>query len=462
MHDKALDSSIEFINGWLTARFARLEIPGLVVAIAHKDRLLFSQAYGQANIESNQSMTTDHLFRIASHSKTFTATALMQLQQQGKLRIDDYASDYLPWLSQHTDVRWHQVTIRQLMSHSAGVIRDGLDHDYWNLKGAFPTTDQLQTELLDAELVYDNNTRMKYSNYGYSLLGQVIEAASDLNYHDYIDSFIIKPLGLTNTGPEFSPAMASQLVTGYSRPFPDKLRRPIINIDTRSMAPATGFYSTAADLCHYVSAHFMGNNLLLDDESKKEMQRTHWQVLDSEDDVQYGLGFEINHVNDRRMVGHGGGFPGQISQTMFDPIDQLAVVVLTNSIDASAKPIASSLIRIINWFNRSWVEHPDRDLSRFEGHFMNLWGTTDIVASGNKLVAVSFDGWWPFKNPDKLEYVDDSTLLIKRSSGFGSPGELVQFEFDQGHPTKVVYAGASLLTEADWLASLDNVKIIGQ
>ena len=127
MHQQALQKAASFIESWLQSRYDRLDIPGFVVGIAHEGKMVFRRAYGYANLERKEPLTPDHIFRIASQSKMFTATAVLQLQEQGKLRLDDCVTDYIPWLREHQDKRWQQVTIRQLLSHSAGVIRDGLD-----------------------------------------------------------------------------------------------------------------------------------------------------------------------------------------------------------------------------------------------------------------------------------------------------------------------------------------------
>lgn len=164
MQTTVLEAAVKYIDSWLAFRYSRLEMPGFTVAIRQKDKLLYSRAFGYADLATKTKLTTDHIFRIASHSKTFTATAIMQLQETGQLKIDDPAVQYVPWLMDHTDTRWQQVTIRQLLSHSAGVIRDGLDCDYWPVERPFPDFEEFKRELLRADLVIDNNTKLKYSN----------------------------------------------------------------------------------------------------------------------------------------------------------------------------------------------------------------------------------------------------------------------------------------------------------
>lgn len=467
MHDmnkQALDHSIDFIKSWLRFRYEREEVPGFAVAIAHKGKLLMNKAYGYANIENKTKLTTDHIFRIASHSKTFTATALMQLQEQGKLRIDDYAVDYLPWLKKHTDKRWHKVTLRQLMSHGAGVIRDGLNADYWQLERPFPTEQELKKEILEANLVIDTNTKLKYSNFGYSLLGMVIEAVSGMSYNDYVTEHIVKVLDLQNTGPEFTAKMSDKTVTGYTRRDVNKARLPIAHINTKSMAAATGFYSTAEDLCTYFAAQFVGSGKLLDDESKKEMQRVQWhaKVPGQNNHEDYGLGLALEELKKRKTIGHGGGFPGHITQSIADPKDELVVVVLTNCLGGPSDAIAKGIYGIIDYFQENTPStKPKHDMSRLEGRYMNLWSMTNIVVTGDKVVATFPNTWWPLTNPEELEYVNDTTLKVTSTSSYDSEDELVHFAFKDGAVESVNYNGSTMWPEAAWLkkqASRDVVE----
>ncbi len=453
MNTSISTKSIEFIKSWLNFRYEHEEVPGFAVAIAHKGKIIMSEAYGYADLENQVKLTSGRYFRIASHSKTFTATSLMQLQEQGKLRIDDSVVDYLPWLKEHKDLRWQKVTLRQLMSHSAGVIRDGLDADYWQLLKPFPDIEGLKKEIMKAELVLDTNTRMKYSNYGYSLLGLVIQTVSGEPYNDYVIKHIVEPLGLTHTGPEFTPKIESQLVTGYTRRDFNKKCLPITNIDTRAMSSATGFYSTTEDLCKYFTAQLTGSGKLLDDESKNEMQRTQWRTesLDNDYSVDYGLGFEIEYVGDRRLIGHGGGFPGYITKSYADPRDELVVIVLTNSLSSLATSIAKTIYGVIDYFQKNAAENSTHDMSRFEGSYMNLWGRNDVIATGNKIVSASVDSWSPLRNPEELEYVNDTTLKIKKTDSFSSQGELVHFVFKNDKVVSVNFAGTTMWPEAIWL-----------
>ncbi len=463
MNKKALDHSLQFIDSWLEFRYKRETIPGYVVAISYKGEVVFNKAYGYADLETKTELTPDHLFRIASHSKTFTATALMLLQEKGKLRIDDYVVDHLGWLKQNKDKRWQKVTIRQLMSHGAGVIRDGNSADYWQLERPFPSTEQLKREITESKLVIDNNTKLKYSNYGYSLLGCLIEAVSGEEYNAFVLKHIVRPLDLQNTGPEYTREVHNKLVTGYTREEFDKTRLPIAQVSTSAMSAATGFYSNAADLCKYFTAQMVGSGKLLDDESKKEMQRTQWHAntpgQQSHED--YGLGLDIEFIGKRRTFGHGGGFPGHITKSIADPKDELVVVVLTNCLGGPASWIGKSIFGIIDYFqNNTPTTKPKHDLSRLEGRYINLWSMTNIVVTGDKVVATYPDTWEPLTQPETLEYVDDTTLKSVDTDSFNSEGELVKFNFKDGKVETVIYNGTTMWPEDAWLKKQRGRKVV--
>src|SRR5215475_9334205 len=116
----ALLEAATYVDRWIAFRCEHRDLPGLVVAIRHANELVLCEGYGYAQLDPPVAMTPEHVFRVASHSKMFTATAIMQLVEQDKLRLDDRAAAYLSWLDS-------DVTLRQLLNHAGGVIRDGVN-----------------------------------------------------------------------------------------------------------------------------------------------------------------------------------------------------------------------------------------------------------------------------------------------------------------------------------------------
>ena len=438
MDNRALRQAASYADQWLQYRREYRDHPGLVAAIQKDGELLLNAAYGFANLEQQVAMQTSHLFRIASHSKTFTATAIMQLVEQNRLRLDDRLQQHLPWLSA-------EATVRQTLNHASGITRDSADADFWDIQLDFPDRDQLRAMATQGK-IFEPNTSFKYSNIGYGLLGLVVEAVSGATYNDYVREHIVKRLGLQNTGPEVSEAPSDRLVTGYTRSRLGVPRRALpLAIDTHALSPATGFYSTAEDLCRYAAAHCMGDTRLLNDASKREMQQPYWSVEHA--DEHYGLGFSVREIGKRHLVGHGGGFPGQSTRTLIDAQDHhLVVVVLsnTNASDGLAGPLAESVVKIIDFAQSKSSADSAADLRAYTGRFANAWGVLDVVQFGDTLIATSPEADNPVERISELEVVDASSLRIRKTGGYGSQGELVRYERDaDGSVNRMVWGGMS-------------------
>ena len=444
-----LREALTYVDTWLDYRLWKLRTPGAQVAVWFGGTLQLSKAYGVSNIDTREPLTTAHLFRIASHSKTFTATAIMQVIEAGKLRLDDTAGWWLPALSE-AGSPLAEATVRHLVAHSAGVRRDGVDATYWALNRPFPDDAALLELALREGAVRQPDATFKYTNIGYALLGLIIGKAAGSTYTEYVKTAIIGKLGLRNTGPELDDARRSAYAGGHSGLSSWTERQGIPHVDTRAMAAATGFYSTAEEMVRFASAHFFGDTRLLSDRSKSEMQRPVWTGL-SPDAPQdgYGYGTTVRHYDGHRMVGHSGGYPGHITRTMWDPNEGLAISVLTNAVDGPAEELAAGILKILDkardvppklplssgLVNSAEIPPPappdaEIDLSGFAGRFAALWGVTDVFVLGGKLLASSPVEPSPIVQPFELAVIDENTLRIMSGSPYASVGELFRYERD--------------------------------
>ncbi|WP_411699986.1 serine hydrolase domain-containing protein [Conyzicola sp.] len=437
----ALTAVLPYIDSWLQSRAGNTRTPGVQAAVYFDGALQFSKAYGFADVENGVALTSDHLFRIASHSKTFTATAILQLFEAGELRLDDPAGNFVPALVE-AGSPVAEVTVRELLEHSAGVIRDGLDGDYWQHVRAFPDQAELIAMIIEGGDKALPGEGFNYTNVGYSLLGLIVAAASGRSYNDYVTAEIVDRLGLKNTGPELDALRADEYARGYTGFHTTLDRRPVDHVDTRAMAAATGFYGTAEDLVHYFAAHFPGDERLVKDSSKRMQQREQWlSDTATPGAAHYGLGMIIERIGDHRVVGHSGGYPGHITRSLFDPAAGLAISVLTNAVDGPAAELSNGVLRLID---AALVQTPALSLAapatartdipsaRFTGRFANMWGVLDVVQLGERLVSLHPGSPNPLDGLDELEIVDENTLLIRKGSGFGSVGERMIYEFDAG------------------------------
>lgn len=448
----AVEDAAAYAVEWAEYRQRTAEVPGVALAIGFGGELVASAAFGHADLERGVPLRTDHRFRIASHSKTFTATTILRLAERDELSLDDRLGRWLPWLG---DAAIAGARLREVLSHAAGVIRDGDDAPWWQLRGPFHDEDGLRSASATTDAVLARNERFKYSNIGYSLLGQVIEAVTGEPYATVVRREVVDRLGLGATGPEPGPDDVDGLATGYSSRRYGIARRPFPHLDTRAMASATGFFATAEDLCRYGAAHVLGNDELLSDDSKREMQHEHWAVQGGRGG-HYGLGFHVSKIGDRRVVSHGGGFPGFITYTAIDPVDGLVVTALTNAIDGPAEVIVNAVVRLVNRAEAAGRPDPDTvgALDRATGRWFGLWGATDVVRLGADLLAIDPELLDPIPDASRLEPRDGEAdaFRIADTGGYASFGETVRLEPDG----TLQFAGARLLPLPSYLEELER------
>lgn len=419
--------ALDYYDRYLGFRQRYRRVPGVQAAVRHGADLVYSVAFGHADVDNDIPLGTGHLFRIASHSKTFTATAVMQLVQDGRLRLDDTAGRWVRFLVEDGSPL-AGVTVRELLTHASGVYRDSDDGDFWHLVGAFPDRAALRKILATpSAAVVPPNERFKYSNIGYGLLGLIIEAVTGTDYNDHLIDAVVRPLGVADLGPELVADRMADYAVGYSSLAYSDRRVPIDHVDTRALSAATGFYATAADLTQYFSAHFLGDDRLISDATKRVMQHPAWDTETPE--RRYALGLAVQTLGDRTLIGHGGGYPGHITASLADPSAKIAVSVLTNAIDGPADELCKAFFHLLDFAkDKPRPEHAG-ELSKYTGRFAGLWGVSDIAVLRGRLYRLHATLPDPTEDAAELEVVDGETLRIAGGSGYGSYGETIRFSF---------------------------------
>jgi len=438
-----------YLESWLEHQRRKLRVPGVQAAVRVGDRLVLDTALGVADLGTGAPLTPAHLFRIASHSKTFTATAVLQLVEAGRMRLDDPIATWVPALA---GTPLAPVTVRELLGHQGGVIRDGGDNDHWQLLQPFPD-ERLLLEIAAGEgSVFDRNEHFKYSNIGYSLLGLAIGAVTGAGYAAHVQAAVVDRLGLADTGPEWDPARAGEFAAGHTGLLDgEDARLTIPHVDTRAMAAATGFFSTARDLTAFGAAHFAGDGSLLSEASKRLMRRPESVVqAHGKPPRHYGLGMDLRSAGDRTLVGHSGGYPGHITRTWIDPDAQVVVSVLTNAVDGPADALARGLFALLDLALAApgGPQPPTAELARHTGRFVNLWGVTDVALLGGRLVLLHPGS--PEPAEDFLELTPEAPGVLRQEAvaGFGSAGEPVTYSWaEDGTAASVRLGGISAWPE---------------
>ena len=424
--------------------------------------LALSVAHGHADVAAEVALTPAHLFRIASHSKTFTATAVVQLAEAGRLRLDDRLDRHLPWT---TEAGIGDRTLADLLGHGGGVLRDGADADHWQLVHAFPDADGLRALATDGA-VRGVDERFKYSNIGFGLLGAVVAAVTGRSYRDHVTEALIAPLGLTDTDPDLVVGRLADYARGYTARAYAERRVPIEMVDTGALDAATGFTSTAADLVRWGAAHLPGDERLLGASWQRRMRRPGFDVDEHDTDAgRYGLGFELRKVHGRRTFGHGGGYPGHATRLTVLPEERLSVAVCTNAVDGPARPLADGLVALAALAAAEPDGKPvDATADRYQGRYATLFGVDDIVRLGRRLLVLDPSADDPSEGYVALEPDGPDTFRVVRTPGYGAYGERVRFTLgDDGRVSSARMFGGVTAWPVERMAALvagrDEVRL---
>ncbi len=443
-----LTAAVDYLPRWLEHQMRVTEQPGCAIAVAHKGKLVFEAAFGHADLPRGIAMTPRHRFRVASHSKTFTAVALMKLREKRKLQLDDSVGKYVGGL--RADVA--SLTLAQLASHSAGLVRDGIDATQWSLQRAFLDEAALREDLTQPPTL-DANTRFKYSNHGYGLLGLAIEQITGERYVDWMAREIVAAAGLDETAPDAQGLLAraklANLAKGHSAKQPLGKRVAIdVGMSTHALASATGFVSSAADLARfYASLAPDARSSLLSAASRREMTRRQWRSEHDSTGRWYGLGTISGTTGAWDHVGHSGGFPGVITRTACVPKHQLAVSVLTNAADGLSHQWLDGALHVMQAFEKHGA--PSRRTARWQGRFWNLWGAFDLLPMGGVRVLLANPGLAnPLQDASEVDVAATDRGTVTLGGGFANHGEPVRIERDaRGRVRTLWHGGTALVRE---------------
>jgi D-alanyl-D-alanine carboxypeptidase len=307
--------------------------------VAHNGTTILEQAYGLADRAKKTPNQLNTKFRIGSMNKMFTAVSVMQLVQAGKINLTDPLAKYLPDYA-NKDLA-AKVTIHQLLTHTGGT-GDFFGPEFEAHRLELKTLNDYVKLYEKRPLQFEPGSKWEYSNFGYLLLGVVIEKASGQDYYDYVREHVFKPARMTSTDSLSENENVALRSVGYMKENPDSPWTP--NTDTLPYrgTSAGGGYSTVGDLMRFALA--LENNKLLDAEHTKLVLTG---KVDRPGGEQYAYGFRDVESGGIRCYGHGGGAPGMNGDLTFCPQSGYIVTVLSNlDPPAAQRPVDYLLSRL--------------------------------------------------------------------------------------------------------------------
>ena len=428
-------SAIRVLDAWIAARVIDREQPGLSIGVVYDQQLIWSKGYGFADLEKKSPATPATLYRIASISKLFTSSAVLQLRDAGRLTLDDPVTRHLPWFKiRNKHPEGPSVTIRHLLTHTSGLPREATGVNWSDM--SFPGREEMIRGISGQETVFPSETEWKYSNLALSLAGEIVMSVSGEPWNRYIENRILTPLGMssTRTLPERD---TPGLAVGYSRRVPGVARQVRPFVDIAAERPAGNIASNVEDLARFLALQMrdgpQGGSQVLKGSTLREMHRVQWLRPDWSGG--WGLGFSVRRAGSQVRIGHGGSLPGHRTQIEFAPAEKLGVIVLTNADDGDPGRYLDQAFTLLTPAVKRAVEASkpspaaDPSWNKYAGAYASAWSDVIVMVLDGELTLISPDAENPWESRLLLKPVAANTFRMTAPSfSYEAIGELLTFE----------------------------------
>jgi CubicO group peptidase (beta-lactamase class C family) len=328
----------------LAAKHFKADEPGAAILVTRGGTPLLRKGYGMADLEQGTKITPDNVFRLGSITKQFTAVAVLQLVESGKVALSDPITKYLP----DAPVHGKAITVEHLLTHTSG-IPSYTGHPDFRKRLAEPMKPEQIIDIVRKDpLKFDPGTKWEYNNSGYVLLGMLIENVSGMSYAEYLEKNVYPRADLRSTRYGDTRPLVPGRVPGYGR-----LGGKIVNADYVSMTipyAAGSLLSTVDDLARWNVAVAAGKVV---DRKLLDKAWTPYRLAD-DDDTGYGYGWRVRPLAGERVVEHGGGIHGYSTHALWLPQHDVFVAVLTN--DQSRDPDFVTRLLALEAIGKPWLE----------------------------------------------------------------------------------------------------------
>lgn len=382
------------------------KLAGLSIALVSDQRVVWAQGFGWADAKAKQPATPQTLYRVGSISKLFTATAVMQLVEQGRLKLDEPVQQVLPEFnprSRFADSR--RITPRQLLSHHAGLPRD-ITRGMWTAAPSRYT--EVTAALAQQEAPYPPDTVFSYSNLGFDVLGHAVERVAGRDFEAHLRQAVLAPLGMADSSFTAAPPRGPQMAQAH------KKGEPVAEPALRDV-PAGGLNASVLDLSRFLSMLFAqgrtaGGDTLLRPQTVSQMLAPQNDGVPLDVGFRNGLGWMLSTLGPRTIQGagpvahHGGSTINFRSQMYALPEHKLGVVVLSN--DAAAERVVDRIaVRALSLLlqAQTGIQQPEaakpveatqpwpaEALKAFEGDYTTAFGHVRVQLRGSRLKAQAF------------------------------------------------------------------------
>jgi CubicO group peptidase (beta-lactamase class C family) len=327
----ATNSLADPVDDYVAAVMQEERIPGLAVLVVEGGKVTKMQGYGFANLEHQVAVTADTIFQSGSVGKQFTAMAVLQLAEAGRLAIDDPLARHFPG----GPAAWHRITVRQLLAHTAGVRDYGPEFDY--------RRDYSEAELLDVAstlpIEFEPGSQWSYSNSGYMVLGVLISGLAGEHWSEFVAKNIFEPAGMETARVITEAGIVPHRAAGYERDAGGELRNQDWVAPPFNTQADGALYFSIRDLAAWDKA-LRGRKLM-----SSASYAAWWSPVELSGGYSYpyGFGWEITDQRGRRVVEHGGSWQGFRAYIGRYVENDVSIAVLANVSDADAERIGHEI-----------------------------------------------------------------------------------------------------------------------
>jgi CubicO group peptidase (beta-lactamase class C family) len=438
-----LEKTKTVLSGLVERTLADNGVPSMSIVLVRGDSIVWKAAFGFANMRTRTPATTETLYSTGSSFKSVTATAVMQLAEQGKLKLDDPINQYLGE-SKVQDQPEKPVTFRHILSHWSGLTAGAETQPIWGRK--LPKTLEALTSALSSTRAPE--TKWEYNNFAFGTAGLLVQKVSGIEYEQYIVDKVLKPLGVTTPHPVYpSPEMVERMALPYGAGGSLGKPAPVAQVHF-DVYPAGDIYLTAEDMARYLVAQLNGGvfhgNRILSEESVREMHTPQFGG-------DYGFGFWMvkDSASGHTLIHHGGAIAGQRAFLIGDLDARVGVYYMTNSdyLPDATPPAQSEVVYAALKLLRgeSYVPRPQRKGIAVDEKVLNSYvGTYEL---GRQSLVVSRVGRALALQQNGQSAINE--LLAETPVRFFQRGSniAITFEGDGGSIDRlVVQAGTQRLT----------------
>ncbi len=346
MGDALARSEVKVVEDLARDVTEKFGVAGLAIGIV-KDGQVYARGFGVKDITTQEPVTANSLFHLASISKTFVATAVMQLVEWGRLELDTPLITYLPDFVLD-DNRFRQITIRQMLSHTAGM-PDTDDYGWDRPEYDDRALERYVHSLANEKLIAAPGEKFSYSNIAFEVLGLLISRTSGLSFEACVEEHILRPLEMNH-----STFLKMEVAPGHATTPHILLPPTVVSPEypyNRAHAPSSTLHSSALELCNWASMNlsrgeFQGRRIL-QTTGIDEMWQPYQATGPKYPDEFVGLSWFIDTSRDERRIGHSGADIGFQSDMVLLPDRSMAVIVLANTIPAPVNTLADTIVDIL-------------------------------------------------------------------------------------------------------------------